>query len=217
MLPEKESPNVLFNDAALMVVEKRAGISSIPERNQETPHLLALVEKTAGKKLFVVHRLDKGVSGIIVFAKNPESHRFLCRQFEHRTVTKEYRAIVHGLPVPASGSIHSPIRQFGSGRMGVDPERGKPSSTKYKVIEQGGGKSMLSVYPLTGRRHQIRVHLYSIGHPIVGDTLYGQRDSQQEFARLYLHAHRLEFKHPCGRQVSVLSPLPSDFHKELQG
>jgi len=202
----------LYNDKDLIAADKPEGIAVIPERSG--PQGISLVEilsKQHSTQLFVVHRLDKEVSGVILFAKNAFTHRNLCLQFEHREVQKTYTALVHGIVKADVGTIDTPIRQFGSGRMGVDRENGKESSTGYKVIDRYTTYTLLSVTPHTGRRHQIRVHLYSIGHPIAGDRRYGDRKMQEEYPRLMLHASSIEFKLQDGESLAIESPLPESF------
>jgi RluA family pseudouridine synthase len=162
-------------------------------------------------KIYVVHRLDKEVSGVILFAKNSTTHRFLNEQFNQRLIRKTYVALVHGSPAGEDGDINEPIRQCGSGRMAVDWERGKECSTSYRVRERYKNFALLSVYPHTGRRHQIRVHLYSIGNPIVGDLMYGNRKIQKGFPRLMLHAHKIEYKTTTGEVRQVVSTEPDLF------
>ena len=152
-------------------------------------------------RLFPVHRLDRGASGVIVFAKNAAAHRHLNGEFDRRAVAKTYLACVDGVLDVTSGRINAPIREFGSGRMGVDPRRGKPSTTEWKLAERLDGATLLRVHPATGRRHQIRVHLYHIGHPILGDLRYGDRVRQERFPRLMLHALAIEFALPSGERV----------------
>jgi tRNA pseudouridine32 synthase / 23S rRNA pseudouridine746 synthase len=158
----------------------------IPARNPG-PCLRDELSKFLGRPVWVVHRLDKEASGVVIFALTAESHKRLCAEFESRTAKKTYLALVHGV-VEADGVVDKPLKLFGSGRMGVHPD-GKPSVTRYEVVERRGDKTLLFVFPETGRQHQIRVHLYSIGHPIVGDPLYGK---EPVTTRLMLHASKLE-------------------------
>jgi len=116
-----------------------------------------------------------------------------------------------------SGRINAPIREFGSGRMGVDPRRGKPSTTEWKLAERLDGATLLRVHPATGRRHQIRVHLYHIGHPILGDLRYGDRARQEGFPRLMLHALEIEFAPPAGERVKIEALAPPSFDAVLAG
>jgi RluA family pseudouridine synthase len=190
--------SILYEDSRIIAINKHTGISVIPGRNcrDEIP-LSKLVEEYLKSKVYVVHRLDRETSGVILFAKDAETHRLLNLQFEKRTIKKTYLALVNGCPEQHSGVIDSPIHQFGSGRMGVD-SRGKKSITVYKLKEQYAAHSLLEIDPETGRRHQIRVHLYSIGHPIMGDTVYGDSRPVGGFPRLMLHALNITFKHPDG-------------------
>jgi RluA family pseudouridine synthase len=164
-----------------------------------------------GGKLYVVHRLDKEVSGVILFARNADAHRQLNRQFEQRAVAKRYLALVHGVVEAPAMSINLPLREFGSGRMGVDLRRGKASATEVQVLRQLPGYTLLEVSPLTGRRHQIRVHLYGAGHPVVGDRRYGEPAVQQGFPRLMLHALALTVALPATGAVTIGAPVPPSF------
>lgn len=202
---------VLFEDDGCLAVDKPEGLASIPEGDQDRASLLVQLETSTGHKLFVVHRLDKEVSGVMLFAKTPDTHRFLNDQFSGRSVRKTYIALAHGLVEAPEGTIDLPLREFGSGRMGVDPRRGKKSLTTYRVIRQCSPYTLLALYPLTGRRHQLRVHLYAIGHPIVGDRRYGDRSLQAAYPRLMLHARAIAFELPSGGQAEIDCPPPSSF------
>jgi RluA family pseudouridine synthase len=206
---------VLFENGDLLAVNKPEGVISIAEADKGG--LLELLENVFAGKLYPVHRLDRGASGVIVFAKSADAHRYLNGQFDRREVRKTYLALVHGVVTVNRGSINAPIREFGSGRMGVDPRRGKPSSTEWKVAEKLPAATLIRVQPATGRRHQIRVHLYHIGHPIVGDLKYGDRALQERFPRLMLHALEIEFALPSGERVTVEAPVPPSFEEVLRG
>ena len=125
--------------------------------------------------------------------------------------------MVDGTTSSNHGQINAPLREFGSGRMGVDPKRGKPSSTEWKLAERLDGATLVRVSPATGRRHQIRVHLYHIGHPILGDLRYGDRARQERFPRLMLHALSLEFALPSGERVTVEAPPSPSFEAVVAG
>lgn len=209
---------VLYEDGRLLAVEKPAGVPVIPER-LGTGSLRAELEAALGRKLYVVHRLDRETSGVLVFAKDAAAHAYLNARFEEREVSKRYLAVALGRLPDGAGTIDAPIRQFGSGRMGVDRETGKPSLTRYELRSAGAGPdspvSVLDVFPVTGRRHQIRVHLYSIGHPVAGDRLYGERTLQERFPRLMLHAAEIAFTGPDGVPVRVCSPAPEEFFRYI--
>ena len=206
----------LFEDDDVLVVNKPEGLASIPERDPTQASLLFQLSATRPTKLYVVHRLDKEVSGVIIFAKNAAAHKFLNKQFSHHIVRKTYRAVVHGVIAQASGTIDMPLRQFGSGRMGVDSKRGKESVTTFHVLTRFAAHTLVEVHPVTGRRHQIRVHLYRLGHAIVGDPLYGEKVMQCHFPRLMLHAQRIAFQLPSGNEVTIEAPAPESFTKALQ-
>src|SRR5579864_5604075 len=206
---------ILFEDDHLVALSKPSGQVVIPGRgNLPGMPLLQELETHTGKKAYVVHRLDRGASGIVLFAKDAEVHRQLCLQFEKREVKKSYLVLVQG-QVQADGQVATPLRAFGSGRMGID-SHGKPSVTDYKVREQYAGATLLNVMPQTGRRHQIRVHLYSIGHPVMGDTLYGKDRPVGGTPRLMLHAWKLELERTDGKSLELTADPPDDFNDVLR-
>jgi len=209
--PPGRVPKILYETDDFIAVSKPEGVVSVAEAGQGG--LPELLQPHYPGKLYPVHRLDRGASGVIVFAKNAAAHRHLNGEFDRREVRKTYLAAVDGVPESNRGKINAPIREFGSGRMGVDPKRGKPSSTEWKVAERLEGATLLRVSPATGRRHQIRVHLYHIGHPILGDLRYGDKARQERFPRLMLHALSLEFDLPSGERVTVEAPPPTSFEK----
>lgn len=207
---------VLFEDEDVLAVDKPEGLAAIPGGMKGSPSLLGLLRERRGYRFYTVHRLDKEASGVIVFAKNAAAHRHLNLQFAARTVEKTYIAMVHGRVQSEEGVIDRPLRECGSGRIAVDDEQGKASLTRFGVLKRWDQFTLLRVHPLTGRRHQIRVHLYHIGHPIVGDPLYGPREIQREFPRLMLHARTIAFELPSGHPVVIESPLPESFRGVLE-
>jgi RluA family pseudouridine synthase len=208
-----ETVGILFENPDYLAVDKPEGVVSLAEAGKGG--LPEVLRDVFPGKLFPVHRLDRGASGVIVFAKNPEAHRHLNGEFDRRAVRKTYAALVHGFLKASRGLVNAPIREFGSGRMGVDPKRGRPSETEFKVAARLEEHTLLRVHPVTGRRHQIRVHLYHIGHPIVGDLKYGDRAIQAKFPRLMLHALEIEFALPSGDRVTVAAPPPASFEAVL--
>jgi RluA family pseudouridine synthase len=208
-------PPILYEDNNLVAVDKPGGLAAIPERQADKDCLLHQMSRFYSYKLFVVHRLDKEVSGVILFAKNPVTHQYLNELFNHHQIKKNYQALVHGNVIRDAGEINTPIRQYGSGRMAVDREQGKKCLTMYHVQKRYGHCTLVTVSPITGRRHQIRVHFYSIGHPIVGDITYGNKKIQRTFPRLMLHACKIEFKLESGVSIEIESPVPKSFSDVL--
>jgi RluA family pseudouridine synthase len=183
---------VVHDDERLIGVVKPAGVATAPGSGIDAAETLqAQVAEHLGAKAYLVHRLDRETSGVVVLAKTADTHRELSGQFEARRVTKRYLAVVQGYVKGGRGEIGQPLREFGSGRVGVDPS-GKEARTSWTLRERLREADLLDVMPETGRRHQIRVHLYSIGHPILGDTRYGEDRPVGGAPRLMLHSLELE-------------------------
>lgn len=215
MGPAQSPVKVLHEDERFLAVDKPAGRLVIPGGRAGE---VALVEELAAgcaRRLYVVHRLDRDASGVVLFAKDPAAHRAACLEFERRRAQKKYLAVVLGR-VACDGEIAQPLREYGSGRAGVDL-RGKPAQTGYRVLENLQGATLLEVMPFSGRRHQIRVHLYWLGHPVLGDRVYGHPRPVGDAPRLMLHACGLTI-HPEGCEPLVVSSeLPADFRAVLDG
>jgi tRNA pseudouridine32 synthase/23S rRNA pseudouridine746 synthase len=206
---------ILHEDKHIVAVSKPSGQVVIPGRG-EIPGvpLNKELEMQLGRKVFVVHRLDRGASGIVLFAKDAAAHRRLSLQFENREIKKTYLVLAQGR-IESGGKIEHPLRAFGSGRMGIDP-KGKPSLTEYTVRESFPNATLLEVTPSTGRRHQIRVHLFSIGHPVMGDTLYGKDRPVGGAPRLMLHAWKLAWAAENGERIPIEDDIPLDFRNVLK-
>ena len=202
---------IVAEDARLLVVDKPEGLSSIPERDLATPCVQRVLEASRGERLLVVHRLDKEVSGLLLFARDAAAHRALSMAFEARRVLKTYAALAHGRVAEDHGVIDRPIAEFGSGRMGVHDVRGKPSRTEFRVVRRFPSHTELHAHPVTGRRHQLRVHFYALGHALVGDPRYGEPSLQRRYARLCLHALRVTLPHPDGGERTFEVAPPSSF------
>lgn len=203
---------ILHQDKAMLVLNKSAGIPVLQDGWQpEAPFLHKMLEEKFNK-VWVVHRLDKVTSGVMVFARSAESHRELNRQFEHREVHKEYQAIVEGVP-PWDERTARHMLQTNVGRAHrtvVVRKRGKKSETRFKVRKRGHDQALVEAFPKTGRTHQIRVHLSALGFPILGDTLYAAEETEA-IARPALHASSITFAHPESRKsVSYGADLPDD-------
>ncbi len=208
---------LLYQDEACVAVLKPCGVAAVPERAADDECLAARLARQLGRRVLPVHRLDKEVSGILLYALTPEAHRFLCGAFERREVRKTYLAVAHGAMAAACGTILRPIREYGSGRMGVDDARGKPSETRFEVLQRAAGFSLVRLFPLTGRRHQLRVHLYSLGHPLAGDTRYGPPELRAGHPRLMLTATGLSLDLPGGGRLELAGVLPRDFAEAACG
>jgi 23S rRNA pseudouridine1911/1915/1917 synthase len=215
---------ILYEDGDLLVIDKPAGMVVHPAAGHWHGTLVNAVlyhcpdlEGVGGvHRPGIVHRLDKDTSGLILVAKNDRAHRELQSQFKGREVEKSYLALVYGLVSPSSGEISAAVgrdvRQ--RKRMAIMPG-GRAAVTLYETLGAYGKYALLSCHPVTGRTHQIRVHLAHIGHPIVGDMVYGgRRRPPVPCQRQFLHAHRIRFRLPgTGEKVEFTSPLPVD----LQG
>jgi 23S rRNA pseudouridine1911/1915/1917 synthase len=235
--PEDIPIAVVHEDAGLVVVNKPAGLVVHPgagtSRGTLVNALLRHVRDLSGvggvQRPGIVHRLDRGTSGLLVVAKDDETHRALVRQFAGRTVEKEYIALVLGVPAAAVGEVDAPIGRdpLHRQKMSVRAPRGREACTSWRVEERFDGAALLRVRLHTGRTHQIRVHLASIGHPVAGDAVYGgtrtppsrrasARDALLSLERPALHAARLRFTHPAsGERVAFEAPLPPDLEAVL--
>jgi tRNA pseudouridine32 synthase/23S rRNA pseudouridine746 synthase len=202
---------IIHRDDRILVLCKPAGLLSVPgigPQNQECLALRAAAEVPGAR---VVHRLDRETSGVIVMALDAEAQRDLGRQFERRTVRKRYVAVVAGEVAPGQGRIDLPLRKDldHPPRHMIDRARGRPALTRFRVTERAGGRTRLLLRPLTGRSHQIRVHLAAIGHPILGDELYAPPPVAAAARRLLLHAQSISIAHPSsGRRLTFSSDCP---------
>jgi tRNA pseudouridine32 synthase/23S rRNA pseudouridine746 synthase len=212
--PALPSLPVLHLDAALIVVRKPAGLLSVPGRGEAGRDCVLHRLQQAHPEALIVHRLDQATSGLLVLARDAASHRRLSMDFEARRVEKRYEAVVAGTPQAASGSIDLPLACDWPNRprQQVDHARGKPSLTHWQRLERGCSSApgeRLSLTPVTGRSHQLRVHLATIGHPIVGDTLYAPAPWDRASTRLLLHATWLRLPHPLhGGFIEFADPAP---------
>lgn len=229
-----EVPIIAENDS-LVVVNKPSGLLTIPDRfDAQLPSVKTRLQQQYGN-IFVVHRIDRDTSGILLFAKNEDAHKYYSAAFEERTIVKKYLGLVHGSPLQSSGTINKPIAHHPvqKGKMVVH-RSGKPSVTHYRVMQNFGLYSLVEWQIETGRTHQIRVHMQDLGHPIVCDELYGTPEpiflsrikrkfklSKNEEAerpmlnRLALHAFSLDFTSQENRQIHLEAPLFKDMQATL--
>jgi len=236
--PEDVPLSIVYEDARLLVLDKPAGMTVHPGAgrlsgtlvNALLHHVRDLSGVGGVLRPGIVHRLDRGTSGLMVVAKDDETHRALSAQFASREVEKEYLAIVHGVPRARQGTIEVAIGRDPVHRkkMSVRAPRGRAARSAYTVVEALDGAALLRVRIHTGRTHQIRVHLASLGHPVAGDATYGgtrtpssrsaaARAALDGLARPALHAARLAFTHPAsGDRLQFESPLPADLRDVLE-
>jgi len=205
-------PFILHVDPHLVVVDKPAGLPSVPGRTPELQDCAATRVQAMFSDALVVHRLDMATSGLLLFARGLPAQRRLNRAFELRQVHKTYRAVVHGRPSQESGSIDLPLiadwprrpRQM------VDPAQGKPALTHWRRLEPWSAQAcLIELQPVTGRSHQLRVHLAAIGHPILGDDLYAHEEALKMSDRLLLHAAEVRIVHPDSDQLLSFHSAPA--------
>lgn len=217
--PELRDLVVLHEDRDLIAVLKPAELTVHPTAKRATGTLanalLARFPELASvgepHRPGIVHRLDRDVSGVMVVARTPATYAYLKDLFAARKVAKEYAAVVQGAVRQEAGTIDAPLARAKNGRMAVTPG-GAPAVTRYEVLRRGSRTTLLKITTETGRMHQIRVHLRHLGHPVVGDPLYGKRNAAVTSARLLLHATRLSFVDLRGKTVTFESPIPQEFH-----
>lgn len=232
----KNDPIVLAETEDYIAISKPSGMLTLPDRHDGLlQSLRGWMEKHYGK-IWVVHRLDKDTSGLILFARNEEAHKFFSQLFEERNIQKTYLGLVMGKPIHTEGIIEAPLSEHPSknGTM-VVYAKGKPSRTDYRVVKSWNSYSLLEFDLHTGRTHQIRVHCKSIGHPIACDPLYGDgkpvllssvkkkfklsKNEEEEkplFNRLALHSSGLCFTDRNGQEVILNAPLPKDMLALIQ-
>ena len=225
--PEVLPLEILYEDAAVIAIDKPAGLvvhagagaHSGTLVNRLVHHFAALSQVGGELRPGIVHRLDKGTSGVLLVARNDSAHQALAAQFAGRTVEKTYLALVHGRVRAETGRITKPIARdpVRRTRMTTRLATGRTALTEYRVLQRFEEFSYLEVRIGTGRTHQIRVHLASLGHPVAGDRLYGARPYGTPLAeRIFLHSWRIAFVSPAtGERVAVESPLPVDLQRWL--
>ena len=234
----KAFPSIVYEDNNILILNKPAGLITHPKNISDTQDSVTswLIEKypdiknvgepviASGKEVpraGVVHRLDKDTSGLLMVAKDNKSFFYLKNLFQERKIKKLYLALVNGRPKESKGIISAPLGRIGLKRttkiIGKKLIDQKDAVTEYQTVKEFRGHTLLEVSPHTGRTHQIRVHLNSIGTPVVGDNIYGFKKSTQSgnFERLFLHAYKLEFVTPDGKKLVLETDLPAELQKGL--
>ncbi|MBY5960170.1 RluA family pseudouridine synthase [Membranicola marinus] len=231
----KKSYQKIFEHSEYVIVSKSAGVLSVPERFTDETSLKRMLRDKYGE-IYTVHRLDQYTSGLIIFARNMESHRIWNQMFEERRITKKYLAIVEGRLYETEGEIDHPILRLPNQNRVVIHKQGKESLTSYKVKEQFGSHALLELELHTGRTHQIRIHLKALGFPLMVDPVYGRHEEfmvssvkgKNKFhlekgtverpllTRTPLHASYLSFEDPFDKEHRVFeSPVPKDMRATL--
>jgi len=226
-------PEILYQDDDIIAFDKASGLLVAPDRwDKEEENLMDLIHRHVSPEIFNVHRLDRETSGVLLCSKNKATLDSLTGQFQSRTVQKRYIAITLGSPAADEMTIDLPLMEDPNnlGRMLAKKKQGKPSETQIRVLTRWRGYAWLEVFPITGRTHQIRVHLKAIGCPVIGDPFYGdgrglflsdikraykykeEEDERPLIGRLALHAESIEVRHPGSKElISIHSPIPKTF------
>jgi len=210
--------NIIQLDEHIIVINKPAGLPVLPDGwEKDSKYLVKMLEEEY-EKVFIIHRLDKITSGVMVFARDAETHRALNMQFERHDAQKIYHAIVEGNPRWEEKVTRFPLHaNVGhKHRTIVDDKNGKPSETRFKILKRYRSSAWVEALPMTGRTHQIRVHASALGHPLLGDILYGARETDK-IPRPALHAYSLTFTHPISNErVTFQAEHPRDFATTLK-
>lgn len=197
--PPDAGLDLLYEDGALVVVNKPAGLLSVPGRGEDKADCLVSRVQAVFADAMIAHRLDMDTSGLLVLARGPAMQKKLFEMFRERKVSKRYQAVVAGVLQEKEGEVDLPliVDWPNRPRQKVDFQEGKPSLTRFRrlTVDAAADSSRVELEPVTGRTHQLRVHMAAIGHPILGDELYAGL-AQERAERLLLHASRLEFRHP---------------------
>ncbi|HRO15282.1 MAG TPA: RluA family pseudouridine synthase [Paracoccus sp. (in: a-proteobacteria)] len=208
--PTAEQPRILFDDHEIVVVDKPAGLLSVPGRGEDRADCLIARLRAGFPTVLLVHRLDLDTSGVMVFALTPHAQRHLGQQFERRQVKKSYLARLWGRLEPKTGTVDLPliVDWPNRPRQMVDHRNGRPARTDWRVLRASDEETRVRLFPLTGRSHQLRVHMASLGHPILGDPLYAS-GAAADHPRLMLHAETLRLRHPDSNVTMTFSaPAP---------
>jgi len=210
-MPISQIP-VIYQDEQILLVNKPTRLLSVPGRAEDNKDcLITRLQQNGYPEAKIVHRLDYETSGLLLLARDTDSHRELSRQFQMRETDKTYQALCFGQPTDDSGSINLPLRYDppNKPRHIVCHEHGKAALTHFRILERYEKFCRVELKPITGRSHQLRVHMLSLGHPLLGDTLYAQGEALTGASRLCLHACELAFNQPqTGERLRFSCPAP---------
>lgn len=205
--PPNAPPEVLYRDDAIIVLNKPSGLLHVPGKDPRLWDCLDVRVRKIFPTASVIHRLDRDTSGVVVMGLNKTAHAAVAMQFEKRTTQKIYIARVWGVMTEDRGHIDLPLAVDWDRkpRHRVDFDNGRPAQTDWEVIAREGNTTRVRLFPLTGRTHQLRVHMLSLGHPILGDRFYAEGEALEAAERLQLHAASLRFKHPVTGEYCVFT------------
>jgi tRNA pseudouridine32 synthase/23S rRNA pseudouridine746 synthase len=209
--PTDPALEIIYEDEDILVLNKPSGLLSVPGKAEDMKDCLEARAQEAVPGARIVHRLDMETSGVIVMARHLEALRHLSHQFETRQTEKTYEARVFGAVQQDEGEISLPLICDWPNRpkQMVDHARGKEAVTRFRVLRRDGAETRVALFPVTGRSHQLRVHMLSLGHPILGDNLYAPESARTSSPRLQLHARTLTVTHPeTGDRLTFTAPLP---------
>jgi tRNA pseudouridine32 synthase/23S rRNA pseudouridine746 synthase len=204
--------DIIYSDPDLVAINKPAGLLTVPGRGPDKQDCLLNRALELFPNSRIVHRLDMATSGIVLLPQSHAALSDLSKQFQARSIAKRYCALIYGKPQSDQGTVDLPLICDWPNRpkQMVCHESGKPSQTRYKVSGAEGTNTRVLLYPITGRSHQLRVHMQSLGHPILGDYFYAHEEALTPYSRLMLHAEYIAFRHPCTGEEMALE-CPSDF------
>lgn len=208
--PPDTPATILHDDHEILVVDKPAGLLTVPGRGPDKADCLINRLRGAFPTILLVHRLDLDTSGVVIFGLTPHAQRYLSAEFEARRTKKTYQARLWGHLDPAEGRVDLPliVDWPNRPRQHVNHDTGKPAQTDWRVMRHEGDTTRVRLFPITGRSHQLRVHMQALGHPILGDPLYAEGPAR-DFPRLMLHAETLRIRHPdSGRHMTFSAPVP---------
>ena len=203
--------DVVFKDDDILILNKQAGLLTVPGKDPKHADCLEARAQEKYPNALIVHRLDMDTSGLIVLGLSKFSHRHLSLQFQNKNVDKTYIADIFGAPLDHQGLINLPLICDWPNRpkQMVDHEKGKPSQTKWRILETNENSTRVELTPLTGRSHQLRVHMLSLGHPIIGDRFYADEDALKASDRLHLHSKTMTIMHPIKKEkITFDSEVP---------